>query len=115
MKETKKNGAAQSKAGKRDYSAFKNMYRKIPQDLRDVIVYYIGDRPLVIHEGVNEVTGEVVTAEFIRQWHMVARFMSTSTSINAEKPRSAASQQYPGGRHRKKHRLMICRPTSGRL
>ena len=70
MKETKKNGAAQSKAGKRDYSAFKNMYRKIPQDLRDVIVYYIGDRPLVIHEGVNEVTGEVVTAEFIRQWHM---------------------------------------------
>lgn len=46
---------------------------------------------------------------------MVARFMSTSTSINAEKPRSAASQQYPGGRHRKKHRLMICRPTSGRL
>lgn len=44
MKETKKNGAAQSKAGKRDYSAFKNMYRKIPQDLRDVIVYYIGDR-----------------------------------------------------------------------
>lgn len=70
MKETKKNGAAQSKAGKRDYSAFKNMYRKIPQDLRDVIVYYIGDRPLVIHEGVNEVTGEVVTAEFIRQWHI---------------------------------------------
>lgn len=53
MKETKKNGAAQSKAGKRDYSAFKNMYRKIPQDLRDVIVYYIGDRPLVIHEGVS--------------------------------------------------------------
>ena len=70
MKETKNNGVSQSKAGKRDYSAFKNMYRKIPQDLRDVIVYYIGDRPLVIHEGVNEVTGEVVTAEFIRQWHM---------------------------------------------
>lgn len=70
MKETKNNGAAQSKVGKRDYSAFKNMYRKIPQDLRDVIVYYIGDRPFVIHEGVNEVTGEVVTAEFIRQWHM---------------------------------------------
>lgn len=36
MKETKNNGAAQSKAGKRDYSAFKNIYRKIPQDLRDV-------------------------------------------------------------------------------
>ena len=56
MKETK-NVGAENKGKKRDYSAFKNMYRKIPQDLRDVIVYYIGDRPLVIHEGVNEVTG----------------------------------------------------------
>lgn len=70
MKEIKNNGASQVKAGKRNYSAFKNMYRKIPQDLRDVIVYYIDNQPLVIHEGVNEVTGEVVTAEFIRQWHM---------------------------------------------
>lgn len=69
MKETKNIGA-ENKGKKRDYSAFKNMYRKIPQDLCDVIVYYIGDQPLVIHEGVNEVTGEVVTAEFIRQWHM---------------------------------------------
>ena len=46
---------------------------------------------------------------------MVARFMSTSTSIGAEKQRSAASRQYSGSRHRKKLRLMICRPTSGRL
>lgn len=69
MKETKNIGA-ENKGKKRDYSAFKNMYRKIPQDLRDIIVYYIDDQPLVIHEGVNEVTGEVVTAEFIRQWHM---------------------------------------------
>ena len=88
MKETKKNGAAQSKAGKRDYSAFKNMYRKIPQDLRDGIVYYIGDRPLVIHEGVNEVTGEVVTAEFIRQWHAMSRKAYELTGL--ENPNSVS-------------------------
>lgn len=57
MKEAKNIGA-ENKGRKRDYSAFKNMYRKIPQDLRDIIVYYIDDQPLVIHEGVNEVTGE---------------------------------------------------------
>ena len=136
MKETKKNGAAQSKAGKRDYSAFKNMYRKIPQDLRDVIVYYIGDRPLVIHEGVNEVTGEVVTAEFIRQWHMdrdrevynnnkhlkppadehkktlsarAAREVAGHDGGIRPEPCCAAAQQ-PAG-HRKAGRIRLCPPA----
>ena len=42
MKETKNIGA-ENKGKKRDYSAFKNMDRKIPQDLRNIIVYYIDD------------------------------------------------------------------------